>query len=377
MRIALDARSLYAPQQRGIARTLTQLYHALMQIRPDWQVIAYHRDDPVTADRQLPGFSETRCIEMPGDRFSAWLNCRLPLAAWRDAADLLHCPANVCPSRCPIPMVVTIHDLIPLDLPATCTKTQVRQFRRCLRAAASRAAVITCPSAYTANRLTRDHRVRGRCTHVPWGAPPITITAGAHVRHLRAQYQLTRPFVLHFGAADPRKNTHRLLKAWSQLPARTLNRWQLLVVGLHQPALGDLTHWVEQRNLGHTVRLRPFVPAEHVPGLLKDAALLAYPSLSEGFGMPILEAFAARTAVLTSRRTAMPEVAGHAARLVDPTDADAITAALEDLLTCPDKRHNLALRGERRAQTFTWRAAAERFADCLESVASKSRPKAA
>ena len=378
MRIALDARSLYAPQHRGIARTLLEMYRALAEIRPHWQIIAYHRQpDAAASRRDLPPNFVPKCIEMPGDRFAAWLNCRLPLAVWRDRADLLHCPANACPHRSRVPLVVTLHDLIPLDLPDTCTPGQVRDFHRWVRAAVARAAAITCPSAYTAKRIVGEYHFHRPCFHIPWGAPPRIVTSDARLRELRTQYQLNRPFVIHFGAADPRKNTRPLLQAWAGLSRTTLARFQLLVVGLDDTTLAKLTAWTQRHNLSQSVSLHPFIPADHVPALLEDAALLAYPSLSEGFGMPILEAFAARTAVLTSNVTSLPEVAGKAARLVDPRDPMAITAALEDLLNHPPKRQKLISRGERRAAQFTWADAAECFANLLESLAKHQKTKAA
>jgi len=138
MRIGLDARTLYSPNRRGIGKSLHQLYACLTAIRPDWEIYAYHRSAAYKPD-DLPKNIVSRFIEIPGDRYDAWTQLRLPAAAWLDKVDVLHSPANVCPHWMPVPTVVTLHDLIPLDMPEGRCSKQLHQFEQAVASACSKA----------------------------------------------------------------------------------------------------------------------------------------------------------------------------------------------------------------------------------------------
>jgi hypothetical protein len=170
MRIALDARTIYRMVRRGTGKNLIDLYRTIARMRPDWHVIAYHRTpeggDELFGVLDEPNI-EPRQIEMPGDRIHAWGRWRLPMAAWRDGADLLHCPANLCPTWMPVPTLVTIHDLIPLDMPDGRPGGDLRLFEQSVKTACRRAAGIVTPSAYT-----RDSSVSSAAT--PIASPSIT-----------------------------------------------------------------------------------------------------------------------------------------------------------------------------------------------------------
>ena len=127
MRIGLDARTIYRPARRGIGKSLIHLYQYLLSARPGWQVVAYHRQTGELESLLPTTRVKSRLIEMIGDRFDAWQRLRLPAAAWRDGVDLLHCPANTCSFWMPTPTVVTIHDLIPLDMPEGRPAAEVRR----------------------------------------------------------------------------------------------------------------------------------------------------------------------------------------------------------------------------------------------------------
>lgn len=370
MHIALDARTLYAPQRRGIGKSLLQLYRHLAQVRPDWRIIAYHRQ-PHAPPLPLPaGFAQPRRIEMPGDRFDAWLRWRLPWSAMRDGVDLLHCPANVCPAWMPVPTVVTVHDLIPLDLPHAHTPTHVERFRQSVRVACQRAAAVLCPSHYTRRRLIQDMGADPRRVHVvPWAGDEL---APAPVTHqpsmLLGRYRVAPPYVLHLGAADPRKNTRGLIESWAALPTEHRGQWKLLIVGLDDATRRDLLRLCQQRGVSETVVLHGFVHEDELPALMASAQVLAYPSLSEGFGLPILEAYAQGVAVLAGNATSLPEVAGDAAVLVDPQDVRAIRNALARLMGDPSLRQALVQRGRLRLAGWTWRDCAQKFAQVLEEA---------
>src|SRR5689334_2885685 len=104
MRIGLDARTIFRTERRGTGRNLIDLYRHLAVARPDWQIVGYFRGDAAPDAPAIPNLTP-RCVDLPGDRFDAWERLRLPMAAWRDGVDLLHCPSNTCPGWMPTPTV--------------------------------------------------------------------------------------------------------------------------------------------------------------------------------------------------------------------------------------------------------------------------------
>ena len=370
MRIALDARQLYRRGRRGIGKTLLELYRHLAALHPDWEIAAYHRADADVDGADLPPNVIARQIELPGDRLDAWQRWRLPFAAWHSGADVLHCPANGCPDWMPLPTVVTIHDLIPLDFSDGQTPEQVCRFEAWVRRACQSAAHVTCPSHHTRSQLIdRFGANEDRTTTIHWAPstpdPQVNLDA---ISLVLARYNVSRPFVMHFGAADPRKNTARLLEAWATVCRGSDMDWDLLIVGVDDATAGKLARRANELGVSGNVRLFGFVPEADLTTLLGAADVLAYPSLSEGFGVPIFEAWTAETAVLTSRRPSLVEVAGSAAELIDPCDTDQIAAALKHLLTDTDRRTQLIRAGRTRSKQFMWEAAARRFAAVVEQA---------
>ncbi|MCC6680020.1 MAG: glycosyltransferase family 4 protein [Phycisphaeraceae bacterium] len=368
MRIGLDARTIFAPQRRGIGKSLLRLYQTLATVRPDWEIIAYHRQADAEVD--LLAQANLRFIEMPGDRFDAWLNWRLPFAAYSDQVDVLHCPANQCPRWLSVPTLVTIHDLIPLDWPEVFPAVQVRRFRRSVRQAVRRASGITCPSHYTRRRLVRDYAAAPQRVFVTeWGCQePVQ---AAEPLQVLQKYRVEPPFVLHFGSDEMRKNTQQLIEAWALMRRGLQRRAKLLILGLSAAAQQKFMFTCQHLGVSDSVLLEGFADEAEAGTLLSCAEVLAYPSLSEGFGLPLLEAFASGTAVMSSDCTALSEVAGDAALMVDPQDSAAMSSALGRLLRDVDLRRQLAQRGRERIEHYSWTHCAQTFALAVESVAGR------
>lgn len=375
MRIGLDARTLFSPQRRGIGKSLLRLYQRLAQTHPDWQVYAYHRSrDDVPDD--LPGNFKPKHIEMPGDRYDAWTQLRLPAAAKLDRVDVLHCPANFCPRWMPVPTVVTLHDLIPLDMPEGRCANELHRFERAVACACASATAVVTPSKYTRRRLIDDHGLHPkRGIVVPWG---VTVddegvqdisTSDAVLQ----RYGIDRNYLLHMGAAEPRKNTRGVIEAWAMVRQNYRSHWKLVIVGLDEQTQQEMTQLCKMLGTLDQTVLHGYAAEADLPVLLTSASLLVYPSLSEGFGLPVLEAFASATAVLTSDTTSLPEVAGSAAELVPPGSATALASAITRLMKDPMRRNDLVSRGTQRLTKFRWADTADRFAEVLQTVARTGR----
>jgi glycosyltransferase involved in cell wall biosynthesis len=374
MRVAVDARTVYSPTRRGTGKNLIDLYRRIARLHPEWEIVMFRRADaaPDEPFADLPNVS-SRIVEMRGDRWNLWEQARLPWAARRAGAAVLHAPANTAPRVPMVPLVVTIHDLIPLEMdggggPAT------RQWTANVSRAARVARKILTPSQYTRGRLVERFGIGADKVVVNHWAPDSrcrAVTAAGLLNEVRQRYGLRpdQPYLFGFGAIDPRKNTARLIEAWAGLPVAVRSDVALLLVGLQEPALSEHRRRARQLAPEGGWSLMPFASEEDLPALMSGATALCYPSLSEGFGLPVLDAFACGTPVITSRTTSLPEVAGDAALLVDPLDVLAIGCAMQRLATSVALRQELRDRGSRRLEAFSWDRCAETAARVLAEAA--------
>jgi glycosyltransferase involved in cell wall biosynthesis len=266
--------------------------------------------------------------------------------------DVIHATGMAIPPRS-APLVVTVHDLAFVHHPEHATGHGRRFFERSLELTRRDADLVLCPSEATRRDCLAHGFDPDRVRVVPWGvdlpAKGAALAAGDAVDARLARYGLADTcFVLFVGTVEPRKNLGALVDAFEQLHRRDVVL-----------AIGGPAGWNEdlRERLGPVLsrtRVLGFVPPEDLPLLYERAAVFCYPSLLEGFGMPVLEAMAAGAAVVTSIGTATEEVAGSAALTVDPRDPNAIATALSALLDDPARRAELGAAARERARTFTW-----------------------
>ena len=280
--------------------------------------------------------------------YELW-HARLPLARVESATgpvDLVHGTAVAYP-RTDAPVVMTIHDLAFLDDPALATKHGHRFFRRGTELAREHARFVLCSSRATMDDCIAAGFEMDRLRLVPLGVEPADHSAD-EVARARARYRLERPYVLFNGTLEPRKNVPRLLRAFRRLQRGDVD---LVLIG---PAGWNESIEAELAALGGRVRVLGFLPRDDLGALLAGAQVFAYPSLKEGFGLPVLDAMVRGVPVVTSATTSTAEVAGDAGVLVDPLDVDAIAAGIEQLLDDPELAARLGAAGAARAATYTW-----------------------
>lgn len=393
MIIGLDARTIFSPAPRGTGRNLFDAYQIIPRLRPDWRFILYHErpahGSPLAEHGERntvwAGNLRTRRLRMPGARFDAWLQLRLPWAARCDGVDLLHVPANAAPIWCPVPFVATVHDLIPLRIRGEADAGASDQFRKQVARAVRGAAHLITPSRATRDELCAEFGFSAdRVTVIPW-APDQRIRDApddpAGREALRARYQLTRPWLLNFSGNSRRKNAHGLLRALGRLPAEARRRYLTVIVGCNsREQRAELATLAEDLSVADDCRILGFVPHEDLPGLLRGARAVLMPSLCEGFGLPILDAFAAGVPVLTSRCSSMPEVAGDAAIYCDATLPGSIADGIFQILH-DETAADLVRRGYERVREFTWERTAgamcavyERCVEAVSHPASREVP---
>jgi alpha-1,3-rhamnosyl/mannosyltransferase len=296
----------------------------------------------------------------------------MPLRMRGDGVQLVHGPANSLPLLgFGLPGVVTIHDLAIYDHPEWFPAGQWFATRVVVPQSLRRARAIICPSIATSKALVRHFQVDPRrCRVIPHGVEAeFSLPASPAMRaDLRARYALPERYLLQVGTVQPRKNYLTSLRALARIPPE--RRLPLIVVGGFGWNYGDVVDAVRDLDLDQWVRFVGYAQIGELPGLYQMAQAVLFPSLDEGFGLPVLEAFAAGTPVVASNAGAIPEVAGDAALLHVPTDDEALAGNLLRLLTDGALRDRQVAAGRARAALYTWSSSAAAHRAVYESVVS-------
>lgn len=372
MRIGFDGTPLLG-QRSGVGHYTGRLLAHLVQQRPEWEYMLFSNRplDPLEAEltRTLPiadnfGFS----------RF-VWMQLILPRIIRQRQPDLCHFPNNTAPLCQNRPSVITIHDASLFLHSRHHPHSRLLALRLLLPHVARRATAVITVSHHARQDLMRVLQLPAEKIHViheaaPKGFQPLIDPIQR--RQLRARYNLPEQFVLFVGTMEPRKNLKRLVRAIAHLRQRDC-AVRLVLAGPNGWLInGSLEKEIETLNLQDAVQSLGYVPQEDLPGIYSLATVFAFPSLYEGFGLPPLEAMACGTPVLTSRGTAMAEICGEAACLVDPHQEEAIADGLFCLLTEPERRDYLRQCGLVRAQQYSWERTAQETAVVYEKVLNGS-----
>jgi glycosyltransferase involved in cell wall biosynthesis len=319
--IGIDATYSVGRSLTGVGRYSRELLRALRELQPEVEWRQYYRPK--------------QWLRAEGRRHLLW-------DFFAPGVDLFHGLNQRLPKRTQSPTVVTFHDLFVLS--AEYSTPEFRQrFAQQARDAASRADRIIAVSRFTANQVAEllefpESRIR-------------VVPHGVHTVEQTKPIEQRRPVILTVGAVQKRKNTARLVEAFRTVP----EPWELWIAG----SLGyGAEEVVRKAEVTPRVKLLGYVPDAKLQELYRQASIFAFPSLDEGFGMPVLEAMAHGVPVLTSTTSSLPEVAGEAAVLADPYSVESVREGLLRLLEVDVRRHYAAL-GRERAVRFSWRRAAE------------------
>jgi glycosyltransferase involved in cell wall biosynthesis len=295
---------------------------------------------------------------------------RAAAAANRDCDVFLSPSSYVIVSFLRVPCAMVVHDLIPFAPGIPSLRRAWTIERLSLRAAVARADALLCVSESTRrDLLARYPAAAANSTVVPlaagavFGAPP----SDTDVQRVRERHHLPASYVLSVGTLEPRKNLQRLVDAHAGLPERQRAEHPLIIVGPpgwdYEPLLQSVADTTDVRLLG-------MVGDHDLAVLYASCTLFCYPSLYEGFGLPVLEALQSGAPTITSNVSSLPEVAGDAALYIDPRSVEDIRRALLDLFGSPNRRDELAQLGRARAAEFSWSRTAELTVAALEAVAT-------
>jgi glycosyltransferase involved in cell wall biosynthesis len=285
--------------------------------------------------------------------YAAWHRLRRPKVELATGpVEVIHATTSAIPPKS-APLVVTVHDLAFLHSPEHYTARGRRLFERGLELTITDADIVVCPSQATADDCLAHGFDAGRIRVVPWGVEPVAVSDD-DVADALAAFEVTRPYVLWTGTIEPRKNLVRLVEAFLSMDTDA----ELVLAG-PQGWNEDLSRLLA-RGAGR-IRALGYVETHELAALYAGASVFCYPSLLEGFGLPVLEAMAQGTPVVTARGSATEEAAGGAGVLVDPLDVASIAEGIASLLTDPSRAELIGAAGRARAAEMTWAACAEQM----------------
>lgn len=365
LRVAVTLEQCWHEIPGGTARSALDAVSAMVR-HTDLDLIgvgARHRQPPPLEWR--PEIT-VRMLPLPRlALYESWHALRRPRVELATGpVDVIHATGMAVPPRSAA-LVVTVHDLGFLHQPHHVTRHGLRFFRRAIELARREADIVVAPSQATIDDCVAHGFDPCRIRLVPWGIR-IEPVAVSEIEQVRVARGLHRPYVLWTGTIEPRKNLPVLVEAFSRMEVEGLDLVLAGPAGWNE----DLRRLVGP-DLRDRVRALGFVPPAELRALYAGARVFCLPSIREGFGLPVLEAMAQGTPVVTSAGTATEEVVGEAGLVVDPADVDGLTRAIERVVTDESLARRLGEMGRARAATFSWRRTAEALAAVYEEAAAR------
>ena len=369
--VAFLVDQLFGPAPGGQGTYIRELIPALSRVDPSLEITLFHSRFHPTRREVEPWMEQHRTEQLPWSMrrsYPSWsLLGRPKLPQTLRSTQLLHAPtpAGVPPAGHGQRSVVTVHDVAFLARPDLFPRRWLWTYRAGLGRALRTADAFIAVSRHTADDLVRRAKADPSKVHVvplaasvPKTEPPVEATL--------ARFHIQRPYVLFVGTLEPRKNLIALIRAYRRLAGRGLAHSLVLSGGWGWNS-GPLKQELSVKAQGSIVATGR-VSSEDVDALYRAAEAVVYPSLYEGFGLPVLEAMARGIPSVISKTTSLPEVAGDAAEFFDPKSIDEMASAIERVIGDPELREDLRKRGLARAAAFSWDETARGTLDVYKSI---------
>lgn len=304
--------------------------------------------------------------------FYAWFEWRLPVFLKKFGADVFFSPDSMCSLRSQVPTVMTTHDIVPLHFPEQLPYVVRNYLLYFLPRFLKRADVVLTVSEFVKQDILAHCPIPESKINVIYNGCRTGFVPLPELdkQQVRAQFSEGKPYFFYTGAIHPRKNIHRLIEAYDLFRKNTHADVKLILAGRFAWKTGVVQEALERSPYRKDIHLLGYVPEADLTRLMASALALTYISLSEGFGLPMVEAMHAGTPVLAARATCLPEIAGDAALFVDPLQVEEIAFALERLHAEPDLAQKLREKGAERAKMFNWDAAADALYKTLRRSAT-------
>lgn len=365
MRIGIEAQRLFRPHKHGMDRVALELIKNLQVLDKENDYFVFVKPDQDTA--AISKTSNFTIVEIPGGPYPIWEQLKLPKIAKAYNCDILHCTSNTAPFANGIPLVTTLHDIIYMEgslLTLLLNKASVYQkwgnlYRRLVvgNVVKNSKRLITV-SNFEKENITKFFKLRStkklQSIHNGVSDHFKSSLGRAKLNDIKIKYGLPNNYLLHIANKDPRKNTKKVLKAFHKFSDKTGAEYQLVMLGYNINDLSNALDEIKALELINRIVLLDYVCDEDLPAIYSLSQLFLFPSLREGFGIPIIEAMACGVPVITSNTSSMPEIAGEAAFIVDPTSTDEILYGIIKITSDEPFKNELIHKGLKRSKQFSW-----------------------
>ncbi len=373
MRIAIEAQRIFRTRKHGMDFVALETIRELQKMDT---VNEYFILVAPGEDRCLEPSKNVHIVEVRCPTYPLWEQLALPNALRRIKPDLLHCTSNTAPMYCNVPLVLTLHDIIFLEKRTGKSASWYQNFGWHYRRFVVPRILPDCRRVITVSKF--------ECNRIgeALGLPAEKVVAiyngySDHFKPVKEFTPVTRKYIdsdkyiFFLGNTDPKKNTPRILKAYALYAGRTEEPLPLLIADLKENVIDGI---LQDQGIGHIkplLRFPGYISNRDLPSVYSGARIFLYASLRESFGIPILESMACGTPIITSNVSAMPEIAGEGAVLVDPLDEEAIAGAILRLEQDPALYAAQVDYGLQRVKKFSWKKTAVELLKLYSRVASE------
>ena len=369
MRIGIEAQRLFRPHKHGMDRVALELIRSLQKIDKENEYFIFVKPD---VDNMVVFSTDNfHIVEIEVGAYPIWEQLKLPKLAKAHNCDILHCTSNTAPLALQMPLVTTLHDVIfkegsvleQLTSSASWYQKIGNLYRRLIvNSIVKKSQRLITVSNFERQNISKIYKLDSskiQTVHNGVNECFKAVVDNKARAKVKQKYNLPEHFLLHLGNTDPRKNTARVLKAFYMYIYVYTEDLKLVLVGLNESKLSTILKSIDlEEELSDKIILTGYVVDTDLPILFRLSELFLFPSLREGFGIPIIEAMACGTPVITSNTSSMPEVAGDAACLVNPNSTENIYEAIAKVRSDKNYKNQLTEKGLARYTKFTWENAA-------------------
>jgi glycosyltransferase involved in cell wall biosynthesis len=370
MRIGIEAQRIFRKNKHGMDYVVLQEIMELQQLDPRNEYFVFVAPDE---DRCLHDSHNVHVIEIGGGFYPLWEQYSLPKAAKELNLDLLHCTSNTAPLFCDIPIILTLHDIIFLEPRDRMNESIYQNLGWIYRKMVVPKVLKKCKRIITVSNFEKNNIINTLGIpeekmamiyngYTEWFKPVQDI------EFVYRKYIDAPSYFFFLGNTDPKKNTERTLIAYSRYLEKSEFKRQLLLADLDKEYLDDIIERNKIDNIREKVVMPGYIANKDLPSIYNNAFAFLYPSLRESFGIPLLEAMACGTPVITSNTSSMPEIGGPHAILINPENPDEITEMMLKLETDSAFYNRQEEIGLQQATLFSWRRTAEQLLELYEKV---------
>lgn len=373
MRIGIEAQRIFRKKKHGMEIVTIELIRNLQKIDHINEFVIFVKEGE--DDKCIVETENFKIVRVPGVTYADWEQIYLPIAIKKENIDLIHFTSNTASFNLNIPSVLTLHDIIYLES-LSFSGTMYQNFGNIYRRMVVPRIVDKCSkiitvSNYEKERICNRFKMDNGKVQVVYNAMDNIfrkIEDIAILKDVSTKYKLPAEFILFLGNTAPKKNTQRLITAYSKYIHTCENPLKLVVADLHLSYIKGILSDSDFLNVEKNIVILDYINHKDLSVIYNLATIYIYPSLRESFGLPIIEAMACGVPVITSNTSSMPEISNGAALLIDPFSIDDISSALLKLSKDKTLREKLIVEGYLCSEKFSWQKSAHEVLKIYQNV---------